>query len=97
VCADRCCGPDAVASTLKYRLVIRASAGKHVVLDALGLRVGWIASFCSDELCSPDRVTFEMPASGVKIYEFQLIPPRPGALPGKIFVGAAGERPVVVP
>lgn len=89
--------PGSVASTLKYRLVIRASAGKHVVLDALGLHVGWIASFCSDKLCSPDRVTFEMPAGGIKTYEFQLIPPHPGAVPGKILIAIAGERPVAVP
>lgn len=89
--------PGSVASTLKYRLVVVSPPSQHVTLAASGLKAGWVASFCSDRLCSPNRVTFDAPSTGVKTYEFQLIPPTPGATAGKIFVTAQGERPVAVP
>jgi thiol-disulfide isomerase/thioredoxin len=89
--------PGSVVSTLKYRLVVVAPANKQVTLAARGLRPGWIASFCSDRLCSPNHVSFAVPPTGVKTYEFQLIPPTPGVAAGKVFVGAQGDRWVAVP
>ncbi|HEY5258440.1 MAG TPA: redoxin domain-containing protein [Candidatus Baltobacteraceae bacterium] len=89
--------PGSVASTLKYRLVVVAPANRPVTLSAKGLRNGWIGSFCSDRLCSPNRVSFVEPPTGVKTYEFQLIPPRRGAAPGKVYVGAQGANWVAVP
>jgi thiol-disulfide isomerase/thioredoxin len=66
--------PGSVASTYKYRLVVAGTPGKTVALAASGLPKRWIASFCSDRQCAPFRTTVALPASGVKVIEFQVIP-----------------------
>jgi tetratricopeptide (TPR) repeat protein len=73
--------PGSVSSTYKYRLIVVAKGGQPVTLTAQNLAPGWVASFCADRLCSPGKVTFTPPESGVKTYEFQLVPPNPGAKP----------------
>jgi len=73
--------PGSVSSTYKYRLIVVAKGGQAVTLTAQNLAPGWVASFCADRLCSPGKVTFTPPESGVKTYEFQLVPPNPGAKP----------------
>jgi thiol-disulfide isomerase/thioredoxin len=89
--------PGSLASTLKYRLIVAAPADSQVKLSARGLRPHWIASFCADELCSPQTVTFTSPSSGVKTYEFQLVPPHAGEQPGNIEVLVDGGGSVPVP
>jgi peroxiredoxin len=66
--------PGSVSSTVKYRLVVASRPGSTVQLAATGLSKGWLASFCTDKICSPMQRTVSIPASGVKIFEFQLIP-----------------------
>jgi thiol-disulfide isomerase/thioredoxin len=70
--------PGSVPSTIKYRLAVAGSPGASVDLAAKGLPKGWVASFCTDRLCAPFRVQVALPASGVKVIEFQLIPDKPG-------------------
>lgn len=65
--------PGSVASTIKYRLVVSGKADSTVKLRATDIAKGWIASFCSDRLCSPMQLALRLPESGVKIVEFQLI------------------------
>ena len=65
--------PGSVASTIKYRLVVSGKADSNVQLRATNIAKGWIASFCSDRLCSPMQLALHLPTSGVKIVEFQLI------------------------
>ena len=89
--------PGSAASTIRYRLVAVAPAGSAVSLDTKGLKPGWVASFCQDRICSPNRVAFTMPPDGVKTYEFQLIPPGPGAAPGRILIGANDANWVSTP
>jgi hypothetical protein len=89
--------PGSVASTIKYRLIVAAPAHTPVTLRAVGLRPEWVASFCTDGLCAPQTVSFASPASGVKTYEFQLIPPQTGDQPGKIAIAVAGGATVPVP
>ena len=89
--------PGSVASTIKYRLIVAARANTPVTLRATGLRPDWVASFCTDGLCSPQTVAFAAPASGVKTYEFQLIPPQTGAQPGKVAIAVAGGASVPLP
>ena len=89
--------PGSVASTLKYRLIVAAPADTNVTLHATGLRPDWIASFCTDGLCSPQAVRFALPASGVKTYEFQLVPPHGGAQPGNVGIAVAGCESIAVP
>ncbi|MBV9438376.1 MAG: redoxin family protein [Candidatus Eremiobacteraeota bacterium] len=66
--------PGAIASTLKYRLVVAGKPGANVALFADGLPKRWIASFCSDRVCAPFRTTVSLPAAGVKVIEFQVVP-----------------------
>jgi hypothetical protein len=66
--------PGSVASTFKYRLAISGPPNTRVALHAGGLPKGWIASFCSDRLCRPFKATIDVPAVGVKIVEFQIVP-----------------------
>ena len=66
--------PGSVASTYKYRLVVAGTPGKTVALAAGGLPKHWVASFCSDRQCAPFRTIVALPASGVKVIEFQVIP-----------------------
>jgi tetratricopeptide (TPR) repeat protein/thiol-disulfide isomerase/thioredoxin len=89
--------PGSVASTIKYRLIVAAPAKTQVTLRATGLRPDWVASFCTDGLCSPQRVSFTSPPSGVTTYEFQLIPPQAGARPGKVAVAVVGGASVPLP
>jgi thiol-disulfide isomerase/thioredoxin len=66
--------PGSVTSTFKYRLVVAGTPGRTVALTAAGLPKHWIASFCSDRQCAPFRTIVALPASGVKVIEFQVIP-----------------------
>jgi cytochrome c biogenesis protein CcmG, thiol:disulfide interchange protein DsbE len=66
--------PGSIASTLKYRLVMTGAPGSKVHLAASGLPKHWIGSFCTDRVCAPFRVSFVVPADGVKIIEFQVVP-----------------------
>jgi cytochrome c biogenesis protein CcmG/thiol:disulfide interchange protein DsbE len=89
--------PGSVASTLKYRLIVAAAGESAVTLHANGLARDWVGSFCADGLCSPQQVSFHTPPTGVKTYEFQLVPPEPGARPGTVTISAAGGNTVTVP
>ncbi len=89
--------PGSLASTLKYRLIVASAGDAAVTLRAAGLAPDWVASFCADGLCSPQRVSFIAPPSGVKTYEFQLVPPAAGARPGAVTISAAGGNTVSVP
>jgi hypothetical protein len=89
--------PGSLASTLKYRLIVASRADATVTLSAQGLRPQWVASFCADGLCSPQTVSFKSPPSGVKTYEFQLVPPHDGAQPGEVAIASGDGSSVPVP
>ncbi len=96
---SRWTGPDlpgSLSSTYKYRLIVVAPPNKSVTLAANGVRSGWVASFCADGLCSPKSVSFVAPATGVKTYEFQLVPPQDGAKPGAVSV-SSGSASAAIP
>jgi hypothetical protein len=67
--------PGSVPNTIKYRLVVAGVAGHNVALKAADVPKGWVASFCTDRFCAPFRVNVSIPDSGVKVVEFQLVPP----------------------
>ena len=75
--------PGSIPNTIKYRLIVAGASGKNVALRAAGVPKGWVASFCSDRVCAPFRVSVAIPESGVKVIEFQLVPPTAKAAPGK--------------
>jgi tetratricopeptide (TPR) repeat protein len=85
--------PGSAPDTLKYRLVVAGLPGRGVALRAAGLPKAWIASFCTDHLCAPFHVAVAIPNSGVKVIEFQLVPPSPGArVPAARVIGDDGTR-----
>jgi peroxiredoxin/Flp pilus assembly protein TadD len=67
--------PGSVPNTIKYRLVVAGAPGHNVSLKANDVPNRWIASFCSDRVCAPFRVSVVIPENGVKVVEFQLVPP----------------------
>jgi cytochrome c biogenesis protein CcmG/thiol:disulfide interchange protein DsbE len=89
--------PGSLKTTYKYRLIVVAPANHNVTLATRGVRPGWVASFCADGLCSPKTVSFMVPPSGVKTYEFQLVPPTVGADPGRVAVGATSAKWAAIP
>ena len=87
--------PGSSNSTIKYRLAVTGAPGSALRLSASGLPAHWIASFCTDRVCAPFRTTVVMPADGVKIVEFQVIPTGRAGHPVRVRVDAAlGARPV---
>lgn len=66
--------PGSIASTFKYRLVVTGAAGTKITLAASGLPERWIGSFCTDRVCAPFRTSVVVPADGVKVVEFQVVP-----------------------
>ncbi|HYW53311.1 MAG TPA: redoxin domain-containing protein [Dongiaceae bacterium] len=66
--------PGSITSTFKYRLVVTGAPGTRIALAAAGLPPRWIGSFCTDRVCAPFRTAVIMPADGVKIVEFQVVP-----------------------
>jgi peroxiredoxin len=85
--------PGSIPNTFKYRLVVAGPSGRTVALTASGVPKGWVASFCTDKVCAPFRTSVALPDSGVKIVEFQLIPPQAKASAPKVRVtGNDGGR-----
>jgi peroxiredoxin len=80
--------PGSVESTIKYRLVVTDAPGAHVGLAAAGLPQHWIGSFCTDRVCAPFRTSIVMPADGVKIIEFQVVPTTAHAGPVRVRIDA---------
>lgn len=65
--------PTADPDAVQYRLTVHGAPNATVNLEAAGLAHGWIASFCTDRICSPFRVTMPLSRSGVAQIEFQVI------------------------
>jgi len=85
--------PGSIPNTPKYRLVVAGVAGHVVALRASGVPRGWVASFCTDRVCAPSKTTVALPAAGVKVIEFQLVPPAPNVrIPSVRVTGRDGTR-----
>ena len=65
--------PTATPGAKQVRLSVHGTAGARVALQASGLPQGWIASFCTPELCSPDRYVLQLDGRGSGSVEFQAI------------------------
>ena len=68
--------PGSVPNTIKYRLIVAGVAGHNVNLTTADVPKDWVASFCTDKICAPFKVSVAIPDSGVKVVEFQLVPPQ---------------------
>ena len=87
--------PGSIASTIKYRLVVTGAPGTKIALAATGLPRRWIGSFCTDRVCAPFRTTVVVPADGLKIVEFQVVPMTAHNGPANVRIdAAAGGRTV---
>jgi hypothetical protein len=63
----------AAPNAAKYKLTVHGAANQPVQLRADGLPQGWVASFCTQTLCSPFRYTMTLNADGSGWIEFQAI------------------------
>ncbi|MBC5821139.1 MAG: hypothetical protein GIX01_04030 [Candidatus Eremiobacteraeota bacterium] len=78
--------PGSIPETLKYRLTVGGRPGETVELRAADVPKGWVATFCTEHLCTPNHSRLTLPASRVKIVEFQLVPPDAGRAAPKVRV-----------
>jgi peroxiredoxin len=90
--------PGSIASTFKYRLVVTGAPGAKLTLAASGLPQRWIGSFCTDRVCAPFRTSIVVPAAGVKIVEFQVVPTtaRKGSVRVRIDAASGGRTVATV-
>lgn len=93
-------GPEPAASVpgaVHYVLNVRGAAHEQVDLRASGLPSGWIASFCTNDLCSPMRYSMQLDGKGAGSIEFQAIRiDESAAKHVSVTVSAAHARPVTV-
>jgi hypothetical protein len=67
----------------------------RLALSASGLPKRWIGSFCTDRVCAPFRTSVVVPAGGVKVVEFQVVPTAAHKGSANVRIDAAsGGRPV---
>ncbi len=78
--------PGSIPNTIKFRLAVAGNAGRNISLVASDVPKNWVASFCSDSTCAPFRTTIGLPPSGVKVVEFQLVPPGSASAAPKVRV-----------
>ena len=90
--------PGSIASTFKYRLIVTGAAGAKITLAASGLPRRWIGSFCTDRVCAPFRTSLVVPADGVKVVEFQVVPTteHKGPVNARIDASSAGRTVATV-
>jgi hypothetical protein len=65
--------PGSVPGSTKFVLHVHGSPGATVRLRAVRVPKGYVASFCTDRVCSPFRVSLALPNSGRELIEVQLI------------------------
>ncbi len=65
--------PAATQGTAAYKLTVHGEPNQDLQLRAEGVPQGWIASFCTGELCSPMRYSMHLNARGAGSVEFQAI------------------------
>ena len=83
--------PGSIPDTIKFRVIVAGGAGKTIALKATDVPKGWVASFCSDKVCAPFHTSVDIPESGVKIVEFQLVPPSAKATAPKVRITSSGD------
>lgn len=71
--------PTASGDAIKYKLTVHGTPRQQVALRATGLPSGWVASFCTRDLCSPFDYTMQLDARGTGTIEFQAIRTDPTA------------------
>ena len=78
--------PGSIPETLKYRLRVVGKSGEAVDLRAVNVPNGWVATFCTDRVCTPNHTRITLSQSRVGVVEFQLVPPNATKLVPKVRV-----------
>lgn len=65
--------PAATAGATAYKLAVHGQPNQEVHLRADGVPKGWIASFCTGDLCSPMLYSMQLNARGAGAIEFQAV------------------------
>ncbi|TAM77425.1 TlpA family protein disulfide reductase [bacterium] len=66
--------PGSVPGSIKYRVMMTGAPHSTIALRvANALPAGWIASFCTGQLCSLSRAKVAIPSGGVASIEFQVL------------------------
>ena len=65
--------PTATSSAVKYQLTVRDDPRKKINLQATVGEKGWLAAFCDNRICSPNKITVVIPESGELRLQFELI------------------------
>ena len=66
--------PGSVPGSIKYRVMMTGTPHSTMALHVANtLPEGWIASFCTGQLCSPFRAEVAIPTGGVASIEFQVL------------------------
>jgi hypothetical protein len=66
--------PGSVPGSIKYRVMVTGAPHSTIALRvASALPAGWIASFCTGQLCSLLRANVAIPPGGVATIEFQVL------------------------
>lgn len=89
--------PGSIPNTVKFAVRVSGRAGTTVALRAVGVPKGYIASFCTRLVCSRDRVSLVLGASGRERIELQFIENDPGSRPPTVVtVAAPGARSATI-
>jgi hypothetical protein len=87
--------PAASPNAVKYKLTVHGPAEEQVQLRADGLPSGWVASFCTQTLCSPFQYRMQLNDRGIGVIEFQAIRTDDSAPRHvKVTVTAPGAKPL---
>ncbi len=65
--------PTVSGEAYRYELRVAGRSKERVTLFAQGLPDGWIAAFCTDEVCMPMQARLTLPTDGHERLEFGLI------------------------
>ncbi len=86
-----------VPGAARFGVEVSGRAGQAVLLRAVGIPPGYLASFCTPRVCALFRVALILPKSGRESIELQLIENVPGARKPKVVtVTANGARPASI-
>jgi hypothetical protein len=93
-------GKDLTTTTdaaAKYRLIVTGKPKATLQLETSNVATGWIAAFCTTNVCAPQRVRVTLPSSGQATYQFELIRESNDAPPSSGALITAGNASVKVP
>jgi hypothetical protein len=77
-----------------FRLTVAGRPGQTIAITAEASR-GWLAAFCTSELCGVGRISLRIPGRGVREIDLHLHRVGDGARHGSVIVREGGEAIVL--